>query len=47
VTFCGNPIGRSGNKMCLQKDCEVASYVERALPTCFPDNDMVIIVKPF
>jgi len=45
-TFCGKPIGRGGNKMCLQKDCNVASHVEWAFPTCFLDNDVVVIQAP-
>mmetsp|Transcript_5676 Transcript_5676/g.8728 ORF Transcript_5676/g.8728 Transcript_5676/m.8728 type:complete len:153 (+) Transcript_5676:40-498(+) len=42
-TFCGKPIGRGGNKMCLQKHCVVATHLERSYPTCFTSNDVVLI----
>jgi len=45
-TFCGKPIGQGGNKMCLQKDCEIATHAERPYPTCFTSGDVVLIQAP-
>mmetsp|Transcript_15992 Transcript_15992/g.24205 ORF Transcript_15992/g.24205 Transcript_15992/m.24205 type:complete len:232 (-) Transcript_15992:796-1491(-) len=41
--YCGKPIGRGGNKICLQKHCDVTSHLERDYPTSFTSNDIVLI----